>query len=114
MPSENAKLETDGMHWSDMVPYNYRNYLGGVENSGSNNAVGLMPSLDPTGKPYTSKLGRVYSKFNDKDIRKQNYVYLGDGKYKGMFIVGKLQNPLNPEWVCLGSRDVQTLKFSLK
>lgn len=105
VPSENAKLETDGMRWSLMVPYNYRNYLGGVENSGSNNAVGLMPSLDPTGKPYTSKLGRVYSKFNDKDIRKQNYVYLGDGKYRGMFIVGKLQNPLNPDWVCLGSRE---------
>ena len=73
-----------------------------------------MSSLDPTGKPYTSKLGRVYSKFNDKDIRKQNYVYLGDGKYEGMFIVGKLQNPLHPEWVCPNSRDVQTLKFSLK
>jgi hypothetical protein len=105
VPSENAKLETDGTHWSDMVPYNYRSYLGGLENSGSNNAVGLMPSLDPTGKPYTSKLGRVYSKFNDKDIRKQNYVYLGNGKYKGMFIVGELINPVNPEWKCLGSRE---------
>lgn len=105
VPSENAKLESDGTHWSDMVPYNYRNYLGGLENSGSNNAVGLMPSLDPTGRPYTTKLGRVYSKFNDKDVRKQNYVYLGDGKYKGMFIVGELRNPENPEWTCMGSRE---------
>ena len=105
VPSERAKLESDGMHWSRMVPYNYRNYLGGLENSGSNNAVGLMPSLDPTGQPYTTKLGRVYSKFNDQDIRKQNYTYLGNGKYKGMFIVGELRNPANPDWVCLGSRE---------
>ena len=105
VPSEHAKLESDGMHWSRMVPYNFRNYLGGLEDSGSNNGIALMPGLDPTGHPYTTKLGRIYSKFNDQDISKQNYVYLGDGKYKGMFVVGLQQNPLNPEWVCLGSRE---------
>ena len=105
VPSEHAKLESDGMHWSRMVPYNFRNYLGGLEDSGSNNGIALMPGLDPTGTPYTTKLGRIYSKFNDQDIRKQNYVYLGDGKYKGMFVVGLQQNPLNPEWVCMGSRE---------
>ena len=105
VPSEHAKLESDGMHWSRMVPYNFRNYLGGLEDSGSNNGIALTPGLDPTGRPYTTKLGRVYSKFNDQDIRKQNYVYLGDGKYKGMFVVGLQQNPLNPEWVCMGSRE---------
>lgn len=50
-------------------------------------------------------MGGAYQKFNDKDVRKQNYVYLGGGKYKGMFIVGKLVNPLNPDWKCLGSRE---------
>ena len=105
VPSENAKLESDGTHWSDRVPDNYRNYLGGLQSSGSNNAVGLMPSLDPMGRPYTTKLGRVYSKFTDKGVRRQNYVYLGDGKYKGMFIVGELRNPENPEWTCMGSRE---------
>lgn len=105
VPSEHAKLESDGMHWSRMVPYNFRNYLGGLEDSGSNNGIALTPGLDPTGRPYTTKLGRIYSKFNDQDIRKQNYVYLGDGKYKGMFVVGLQQNPLNPEWVCMGSRE---------
>ena len=105
VPSEHAKLESDGMHWSRMVPYNFRNNLGGLEDSGSNNGIALTPGLDPTGRPYTTKLGRIYSKFNDQDIRKQNYVYLGDGKYKGMFVVGLQQNPLNPEWVCMGSRE---------
>lgn len=105
VPSENAKLQTDGMYWSYMVPYNYRNYLGGLENSGSNNGIGLVPSLDPTGEKYPYKLGGAYGKFNDEDIRKQPYVYLGGGKYRGMFVVGELINPLKPDWICTGSRE---------
>lgn len=105
VPSQNAKLETDGMYWSSMVPYNYKNYLGGLEGSGSNNGIGLIPSLDPMGKKYPYKLSGAYSKFNEKDIRKQPYVYEGNGKYRGMFIVGELINPLHPEWVCTGSRE---------
>lgn len=105
VPSENSYLETDGMIWSRMVPYNYRDYLGGLDRSGSNNGVGLIPSLDPTGEKYPYKLGGAYSKFHDDDIRKQPYVYEGNGKYRGMFIVGKLINPLNPEWRCLGARE---------
>lgn len=105
VPSENAKLETDGMYWSYMVPCNYKNYLGGLEGSGSNNGIGLIPSLDPTGKKYSYKLGGAYAKFNDSDIRKQLYVYEGAGKYRGMFIVGELVNPTNPSWTCTGSRE---------
>lgn len=105
VPSANAKLETDGMYWSYMVPYNYKNYLGGLEGSGSNNGIGLIPSLDPTGKRYPYKLGGAYAKFHEKDVRKQPYVYEGAGKYRGMFIVGELVNPLNPEWTCTGSRE---------
>lgn len=105
VPSQNAKTETDAMYWGMMVPYNYKNYLGGLEGSGSDNALGLVPSLDPTGKRYPYKLGGAYAKFNDKDIRKQPYVYEGNGKYRGMFIVGELVNPLNPEWVCTGTRE---------
>ena len=35
VPSQNAKTETDAMYWGMMVPYNYKNYLGGLEGSGS-------------------------------------------------------------------------------
>ena len=105
VPSENAMLQTDGMLWDRMVPYNYRDYLGGISDSGSNNGIGLVPSLDPTGEEYPYKLGGPYSKFHDDDIRKQPYVYLGNGNYRGMFIVGELINPLNPEWRCLGARE---------
>ena len=105
IPSENSKTETNGGYWTWQVPYNYKNYLGGLEGSGANNGIGLIPSLDPTGKKYPYKLGGAYSKFNDQDIRKQPYVYEGNGKYRGMFIVGLQQNPDNPDWVCTGSRE---------
>lgn len=105
VPSENAKLETDGMYFVVMVPYNYRNYLGGLENSHSDNGVGLIPSLDPLGNKYNYRLGGAYGKFHEDDIRKKPYVYRGNGKYEGMFIVGKLVNPVNPDWVCMGSRE---------
>lgn len=106
IPSEYSKLENRGYAmWGWTVPYNYKDYLGGLPDSGSNNGFGLQPGLDPTGKPYTFNLSGPYNKFNDKDIRKKNYVYYGDGKYEGMFIAGKLVNPVNPDWVCTGSRE---------
>ena len=61
----------------------------------------IIPTKTDTAPTYDEKSIEWY----DKEIGKQNYVYLGDGKYRGMFIVGKLQNPLNPDWVCLGSRE---------
>lgn len=45
----------------------------------------LTPSLDPQGRYYTQwKLGNPYQKFNDKDLRKKPYRYLGSRKYEGM------------------------------
>ncbi|WP_108821093.1 RagB/SusD family nutrient uptake outer membrane protein [Dysgonomonas sp. Marseille-P4361] len=105
VPSENAKLETQGVNWATMVPYNFKDYLGGLESSGGNNGYGLIPSYAPTGKKYDYKLGGIYEKFHDKDVRKQPYVYEGNGKHRGMFIVGKLVNPLNPNFVCKGGRE---------
>lgn len=51
---------------------------------------------------YKFNVGNPYETFNDKDIRKQQYVYEGGRKYRGMFIVGELQNPDFPStnaWV---------------
>lgn len=105
VPSENAKLETDGNYWSYMAHYNYKDYLGGLKDSGANNGCCLTPSRDPEGNLYTYKLGNPYESFNDKDIRKQPYVYESSGKYRGMFVVGELINPENSSWVCTGARE---------
>jgi hypothetical protein len=105
VPSQNAKLESDGTRWEKMAHYNFKSYLGGLENSGANNGCGLVPSRDPEGNLYTYNLGGPYEKFNDKDIRKQLYVYEGGGEYKGMFYVGRLVNPVDTTWKCEGARE---------
>jgi hypothetical protein len=67
------------------------------------NGFCLTPSQDMNEKHYRYetgnlggpfKLGCPYDKFEENDVRKQNYVYYGGSKYEGMFLAGKLINPL--------------------
>jgi hypothetical protein len=85
-----------GTHYNTMV------YLDNKE-ALSWNGICLSPSLDMDGKNYRYvsgnlggpyKLGCPYDKFEATDIRKQNYVYYGGGKYEGMFLAGNLINPV--------------------
>ena len=105
VPSENAKGETDGGLTAFTLPYNFKDFLGGLQDAKGNNGLCLCPSRDPEGNLYQFNVGNPYETFNDKDIRKQEYVYEGAKKYRGMFIVGKLQNPDFPSYKCLGSRE---------
>lgn len=83
-------------HYNTMVYLNNKEAL-------SWNGICLSPSLDMDGKDYRKesgklggpfKLGCPYAKFEDNDVRKRNYVYQGGGKYEGMFLAGKLINPI--------------------
>lgn len=109
VPSQNAFLENDGLY-SRWQHYNTYKYLGSIDQEKGNNGTCLVPSLEPNGTNYKDdpkygyKLGGAYGKFNSADVRKQPYVYLGGGKYRGMFIVGKLVNPLDGG-TCTGSRE---------
>ncbi|MDR2773194.1 MAG: RagB/SusD family nutrient uptake outer membrane protein [Tannerella sp.] len=85
-----------GSHYNTMV------YLDNKE-ALSWNGICLTPSQDMYGKHYRYetgnlggpfKLGCPYDKFEENDVRKQNYVYYGGTKYEGMFLAGKLVNPL--------------------
>lgn len=85
-----------GTHYNTMV------YLDNKE-ALSWNGICLAPSQDKDGKHYRYergnlggpfKLGCPYDKFEENDVRKQNYLYYGGGKYEGMFLAGKLINPL--------------------
>ena len=40
---------------------------------------------------YGDKLGAVYERFDDRDIRKTNYVVHEDGKYEGIFLKGEIK-----------------------
>ncbi|MDY3068834.1 MAG: RagB/SusD family nutrient uptake outer membrane protein [Parabacteroides sp.] len=105
LPSENAKLETDGAYWAFSMPYNFKDFLGGLKDSGANNGCCLLPGRDPEGNLYDYNLGNNYEGFNDKDVRKQQYVYESGAKYRGMFLVGELVNPDNENFVCTGARE---------
>lgn len=103
VPSENSKVE---WNWYFKYFYHYSSYeYFGIETAGYNGFM-LTPSLDPQGRYYTQwKLGNPYQKFNDKDLRKKPYRYLGSRKYEGMFLVGDQTNPNNPSQQCLGQKE---------
>lgn len=103
VPSENSKVE---WNWYFEYFYHYSAYeYFGIETAGYNGFM-LTPSLDPQGRYYTQwKLGSPYRKFNDKDLRKRPYRYLGSRKYEGMFLVGDQTNPNNPSQQCLGQKE---------
>lgn len=103
VPSENSKVEWN-WYFKDFYHYSSYEYFG-IETAGYNGFM-LTPSLDPQGRYYTQwKLGNPYQKFNDKDLRKKPYRYLGSRKYEGMFLVGDQTNPNNPSQQCLGEKE---------
>ena len=90
--------------------YGYADYFEqSYDGTGAWNCVCLVPSYDnygtvqPTGgtkgarcfldAPYNDKLGAPYERFDDRDIRKQNYVYDAATKTHGpgMFLKGEMR-----------------------
>jgi len=113
--SENGKKVMHGdQPWS--MHYNTLRYLDNPEVQAWNGLC-LTPSQDINGKHYRYeagnlggpfKLGCPYDKFEDSDLRKKNYLYLGGGEYEGMFLQGKLINRLTGDaCVADGSREYQ-------
>jgi hypothetical protein len=99
--SEPGKRQLEGMYYYSMH-YTADTYFDNLPLA-FYNGVCLVPSQDMYGKHYLReagnlggpfKLGSPYDKFNDRDLRKQNYVYKGGGQYEGMFICGRMINPL--------------------
>jgi len=91
IPSELNKLQYDWFY-SVFYHYNTRRYFD--IDGGANNGAHLTPSKKPTGEWYTEyKLGSPFRKFNDLDLRKKPYKYLGGGRYEGMFIYGPHLTP---------------------
>nr|WP_084406955.1 RagB/SusD family nutrient uptake outer membrane protein [Pedobacter panaciterrae] len=92
IPSEFNKLQYDWFY-SNFYHYNTRQYFG--VDMGADNGGHLTPSRKPDGTLYGPdfKLGSPYEKFDDTDLRKKNYKYLGGGRYEGMFIVGPHLTP---------------------
>ena len=101
IPSENGKRQISAGRPEYSTHYNTWIYLDNPQCM-SWNGVCLVPSLDINGKNYITergnlggpfKLGSPYEKFENTDVRKKNYLYLGGGQYEGMFLHGQLINP---------------------
>lgn len=97
IPSEFNRLEYT--HYGHMYHYNSRVYFD--VDLGSNNGTHLQPSRKPNGDLYMDdfKLGSPYEKYEDEDLRKRPYKYLGNSNYEGMFLVGDQVSPITGDQV---------------
>lgn len=93
IPSETSKLEYKSVN-TRMYPYNAKNYFDCSSIGKCYNGFQLAPSLYDENTPYTTKMGRPFAKFNEQDLRKKPYLYLGNGEYEGMFLMGLQKNPI--------------------
>lgn len=105
---EVGQLNGGWMRDMPFLPYNIWDYFNGTYQQSPWNCVCLAPSFDNSGNvlatggtdnpkcfldaPYNDKLGAVYERFDNRDIRKQNYVFdEKTGNYKGIFLKGALK-----------------------
>jgi hypothetical protein len=105
VPSDNVMRKVDGGNYAHGLHYNAKKTLGNLERDAYNGHC-MMPSLDGDGRSYrvgsanespkASRLGSPFAKFEDTDLRKQQYKYEGSEKYHGMFLCG-LQENCSPE-----------------
>lgn len=105
---EVGQLNTGWMRNMPFLAYNCWDYFGGTYDQSAWNCTCLVPSYDNSGKvqssggtdnpvcfldaPYNDKLGAPYERFDDRDIRKQNYVYDSNtATWKGNFLKGAMK-----------------------
>ena len=110
------------------LPYNYDEFIGQSFTTSGWNCFCLVPSKDNSGNvrttggtdnpksflfDYGDKLGAVMDRFNDADIRKQNFHYDdATGEYYGMFLIGAMLNRTTGEAVLADAdRDGQPLVY---
>ncbi|MFC3198918.1 RagB/SusD family nutrient uptake outer membrane protein [Parapedobacter deserti] len=98
IPSEFNYLQYD---WFFNFFYHYNTVKYFDIDGGPWNGAHLTPSLKPDGSPYSTdfKLGSPFEKFDDGDLRKKPYVYHGNGRYEGMFLVGNHTTPAGEQIV---------------
>lgn len=123
---ENGQLTNNNRN-TPFLPYNYGDFLATNTEQGGWNCTCLVPSKDnsgdilPTGGTsnpksflldYNDKLGAVYDRFNDKDVRKQPFTCDNSGNYKGIFLMGQQnQAGTNNPVLADADRDGQALVY---
>ena len=110
------------------LPYNYTEIFGGSWDQSGWNCTIVVPSKDNTGNvlttggtdnpksfifDYGDKLGAVYDRFNEYDLRRAPFKYdTAKGSYTGQFLIGPQTNLLTGEPVVADAdRDGQPLVY---
>ncbi|MDE6276794.1 MAG: RagB/SusD family nutrient uptake outer membrane protein [Muribaculaceae bacterium] len=103
---EDGKITNNNRN-TPFLPYNYGDIAGGAWSQSGWNCTILVPSKDNSGNvqpnggtdnprsfifDYGDRLGGVWDRMNDKDIRKQNFSCDDAGNYQGMFLAGAMLN----------------------
>lgn len=99
LPSRNTDQEMFDTFYRYGFHYNMKLVFEGLFQP--YNGFGLTPSHAPDGSSYTYRLNGPFSKFNDKDLRKKQYVYQGGGKYVGMLQLGAQVKPDGTPVTCI-------------
>ena len=104
---ENGQLNAGWMRDMPFLAYTYSEYFDFSSTQSSWNCCCLVPSYDNSGTvnstygysegalcfldpPYNDRLGAIYERFSDKDIRKGNYKW-ENGNYSGIFLKGLMK-----------------------
>ena len=105
---ENGQLNAGWMRDMPFLAYTYSDYFAFSSTQSAWNCCCLAPSYDNSGTvnatlgysegakcfldpPYNDRLGAVYERFSDKDIRKGNYTW-ENGNYSGIFLKGLMKS----------------------
>lgn len=132
VPSDNTYRKLDAGNYIHSLHYNSKVTLNNMEMEAFNGHC-LMPGVDGYGKSYfadkpttaeeiansgyitpggkpgvsenATKLGSPFRKFEDADLRKQQYEYKGGGEYTGMFLIGFQKG-------CTGDREYKGQEIS--
>jgi len=104
---ENGQLNAGWMRDMPFLAYTYSDYFDFSSTQSAWNCCCLVPSYDNSGTvnstygysegalcfldpPYNDRLGAIYERFSDKDIRKGNYTW-ESGNYSGIFLKGQMK-----------------------
>lgn len=103
---EDGKITNNNRN-TPFLPYNYGDITGGAWSQSGWNCTILAPSKDNSGNvqpnggtdnprsfifDYGDRLGGVWDRMHDKDIRKQNFSCDDAGNYQGIFLTGAMTN----------------------
>lgn len=113
--NENGQLNIGWMRDVPFLPYNYDSICGGMTSQSGWNCVILAPSYDNSGTqletggttgarcfldaPYNDKLGAVYARLEEGDIRKQPYAYTTEWN-GGCILRGEQKSVFDGHTIC--------------